>query len=29
MPVVFDWLHHRAHPCAPPRDEVLPAIAAT
>ncbi len=28
-PVVFDWLHHHANPCAAPLGEVLPAIFAT
>jgi UV DNA damage endonuclease len=29
VPVVFDWLHHGANPCAAPLRELLPAIFAT
>jgi UV DNA damage endonuclease len=29
IPVVFDWLHHKANPCRAPLSEVLPAIFAT
>jgi UV DNA damage endonuclease len=29
VPVVFDWLHHNANPCAAPLSEVLPAIFDT
>ena len=29
MPVVFDWLHHLANPCARPIERVLPEIFAT
>ncbi len=29
VPVVFDWLHHNANPCAAPLEDVLPAIFAT
>jgi UV DNA damage endonuclease len=29
VPVVFDWLHHHANPCAAPLDQVLPAIFET
>ncbi len=29
IPVVFDWLHHKANPCRAPLSDVLPAIFAT
>jgi UV DNA damage endonuclease len=29
IPVVFDWLHHQAHPCRRPIPDVLPEIFAT
>jgi UV DNA damage endonuclease len=29
VPVVFDWLHHKANPCRAPLEEVLPAIFET
>ena len=29
LPVVFDWLHHLANPCARPIERVLPEIFAT
>ncbi len=29
IPVVFDWLHHRANPCRRSIDDVLPQIFAT
>jgi UV DNA damage endonuclease len=29
VPVVFDWLHHKANPCRAPLADVLPAIVAT
>jgi UV DNA damage endonuclease len=29
VPVVFDWLHHKANPCRAPLGELLPAIFAT
>jgi UV DNA damage endonuclease len=29
VPVVFDWLHHKANPCHSPLADVLPAIFAT
>jgi UV DNA damage endonuclease len=29
VPVVFDWLHHKANPCRAPLSDVLPAIFAT
>jgi UV DNA damage endonuclease len=29
IPVVFDWLHHQAHPCGRPIMDVLPEIFST
>jgi UV DNA damage endonuclease len=29
IPVVFDWLHHQANPCARPVEELLPTIFST
>jgi UV DNA damage endonuclease len=29
IPMVFDWLHHKANPCRAPLEDVLPSIFAT
>lgn len=29
LPVVFDWLHHKTHPCVRPVEQILPAIFDT